>query len=162
MKEKKHLPVYGVGPIYGVTIIVLTVIGVFLSANNMINFGKVTFAKIPFIILGILIVLFGFCVWYKAAFRIDKYIMGNKLCTDGIYAWVRNPCYSGIMLMCTGVLFMANNYVLLILPFTYWIFMTILMKNTEEKWLYEIYGEEYKEYCRRVNRCIPFPVRRNR
>ena len=162
MKEKEHLPVYGVGPIYGVTIIVLTVLGVFLSVNEMINFGKMTFMKIPFIILGILIVLFGFWVWYKAAFRIDKYIKGNKLCTDGIYAWVRNPCYSGIMLMCTGVLFMANNYVLMILPLTYWIFMTILMKNTEEKWLYEIYGEEYKEYCRRVNRCIPFPARRNR
>lgn len=57
---------------------------------------------------------------------------------------------------------MASNYALLILPFLYWFFMTILMKNTEEKWLYELYGEEYKEYCRRVNRCIPFPGRKNR
>ena len=160
MKEKEHLPIYGVGPIYGITIIVITILGIFLSVNGVLNFGKVTFTKIPFIIIGIMIALFGFWVWYRAAFRIDKYITGNKLCTDGIYEWVRNPCYSGIMLMCTGVLFVANNFALLILPFPYWLFMTILMKNTEEKWLYDLYGEEYKEYCKRVNRCIPLPRRK--
>lgn len=52
---------------------------------------------------------------------------------------------------------MAGNFILLILPFVYWIFMTVLMKNTEEKWLSELYGDEYAAYCRRVNRCIPFP-----
>lgn len=161
-KKREHLPIYGVGPIYGVSIILITVLGIVLSLNGMLNLGKVSFLIIPFVILGIVIALFGFWVWYSAAFRIDKYITRNKLCTDGIYAWVRNPCYSGIMLLCTGTLFMANNLILLILPLIYWIFMTILMKNTEEKWLYELYGEEYKEYCRRVNRCIPFPRRRNK
>lgn len=33
--------------------------------------------------------------------------------------------------------------------------MTIILKNTEEKWLYALYGEKYKEYCKKVNRCIP-------
>lgn len=117
---------------------------------------KAAALKIPFMIAGICIELFGFLVWFKAAFRIDKYIVSNKLCTDGIYAIVRNPCYSGIMLMCAGALFMANNFCLLILPFIYWIAMTVLMKNTEEKWLYELYGQEYLDYCKRVNRCIPW------
>ena len=40
--------------------------------------------------------------------------------------------------------------------FFYWIFMTVLMKYTEEKWLKNLYGREYEEYCRRVNRCIPW------
>ena len=44
----------------------------------------------------------------------------------------------------------------LILPFAYWLFLTILLKNTEEKWLRELYGKEYEEYCRRVNRCWPW------
>ena len=161
-KKREHLPIYGVGAIYGVSIVLITVLGIVLSLNGLLDLGKVSFLKIPFVILGIVIALFGFWVWYSAAFRIDKYITRNKLCTDGIYAWVRNPCYSGIMLLCTGTLFMANNLILLILPLIYWIFMTILMKNTEEKWLYELFGEEYKEYCRRVNRCIPFPRRRNK
>lgn len=31
------------------------------------------------------------------------------------------------------------------------------MKQTEEKWLENLYGEAYVEYCREVNRAIPFP-----
>lgn len=29
------------------------------------------------------------------------------------------------------------------------------MKFTEEKWLADLYGREYVEYCKNVNRCIP-------
>ena len=34
--------------------------------------------------------------------------------------------------------------------------LTVLLKQTEEKWLSDLYGEEYKDYCRRVNCCIPW------
>ena len=35
-----------------------------------------------------------------------------------------------------------------------------LMKATEEKWLSDLYGSEYGEYCKRVNRCWPWlPVK---
>ncbi len=154
--HKKHLPVYGVGPIYGATIILVTIVGIILSNQKMLNCGKFDKIKTWFIVTGILILAYGFSVWYRAAFKIDKYITTNKLCTMGVYAVVRNPCYSGIMLMCTGALFIANNAILLILPFAYWLLMTVLMKNTEEKWLYALYGQEYLDYCKKVNRCIPW------
>ena len=153
--KENHLPIYGVGPFYGAGIIFLTVIGIFLSCLGVLEFAKFQSTKTPFIVVGILIFFGGFLVWFKAAFRIDRYIEHNELCTDGIYGIVRNPCYSGIMLMCSGALLIANNVALLLLPLLYWLAMTILMKNTEEKWLYQLYGEEYREYCRRVNRCIP-------
>lgn len=38
------------------------------------------------------------------------------------------------------------------LPLVFWLFMTVLMKETEEKWLKDLYGAEYEDYCRRVNR----------
>lgn len=154
--NKKHLPVYGVGPIYGICVIAATVIGIILSCTDVISTGKFAALKVPFIVIGVLIAALGFFVWFKAAFRIDKYLVSNELCTDGIYAVVRNPCYSGIMLICSGALFFANNLWLLILPMAYWAAMTILMKNTEEKWLHELYGQAYLDYCRRVNRCIPW------
>lgn len=52
-----------------------------------------------------------------------------------------------------------NNLYLLILPFLYWILLTVFMINTEEKWLLKVYGEEYKNYCKKVNRCIPIKKR---
>ena len=49
----------------------------------------------------------------------------------------------------------AANYILLILPFIYWVILTILMKNTEEKWLKNEFGTEYEIYLKEVNRVIP-------
>lgn len=111
--KKKHLPVFGVGPIYGTGIIFATIIGIALSCLNLLPFGKIPGLRLPMLTIGALAALGGFFVWLKAAFRIDKYIVSNELCTDGIYAIVRNPCYSGIMLMCTGALLFANNLCLL-------------------------------------------------
>ena len=88
-EHKKHLPMMGVGPVYGAVIIAVTVIAVLAGNSTAFQTGRVTFLKIP---------LFLF----------------------------------------------------------YWIFMTVLMKCTEEKWLKDLYGWEYEEYCRRVNRCIPW------
>ncbi|MFA9465663.1 MAG: isoprenylcysteine carboxylmethyltransferase family protein [Velocimicrobium sp.] len=68
------------------------------------------------------------------------------------------PIYviSMFMIVCIGAIFCANNLWLLILPIIYWISMTLLMKATEEKWLKDLYGDGYIEYCRNVNRCIPW------
>lgn len=157
----EHLPIYGAGPFYGIGIIVLTVIGIVLSIAGVIDSGKVT-SIVPLtimIILGCAFVLGGFLVWKPAALgskSIDSYIESNKLCTTGIYSIVRNPCYSGIMLACTGVLLIAHNAWLLVLPFVFWLTLTILMKCTEEKWLRDLYGQEYLDYCKKVNRCIPW------
>ena len=49
---------------------------------------------------------------------------------------------------------MHNVWLLLLIPIQ-WVILTVLIRNTEEKWLYEIHGEAYKEYCERVNRWIP-------
>ncbi|MBQ8996005.1 MAG: isoprenylcysteine carboxylmethyltransferase family protein, partial [Oscillospiraceae bacterium] len=74
----------------------------------------------------------------------------------GAYAWVRNPIYSAFMILCTGVILILGNLYFLILPLIFWIFMTILMKHTEEVWLKDLYGKEYEDYCKRVNRCWPW------
>jgi protein-S-isoprenylcysteine O-methyltransferase Ste14 len=114
--------------------------------------------KIPLIIIGILFILFGIYLWVNAVIvcKLDDNIRSNKLVTTGVYAYVRNPIYSAVLLVCTGAIIIANNLYLLVLPVIYWAFLTILMKNTEEKWLLNVYGDEYINYCKKVNRCIPF------
>lgn len=92
--------------------------------------------------------------------KVQKDIESNHLQTGGIYAWVRNPIYSGIVIALTGILVMLHNLWLLLIPVFFWVFMTVLMKKTEEKWLLELYGKEYEEYCKKVNRCIPWFPRR--
>ena len=55
-----------------------------------------------------------------------------------------------------GITFMWHNYfVLLMIPID-WFILTVVLINTEEKWLLKVYGDEYAEYKKRVNRCIPW------
>ncbi|MCM1164392.1 MAG: isoprenylcysteine carboxylmethyltransferase family protein [Lachnospiraceae bacterium] len=159
MKDKNHLPIYGVGPVYGCVIIALTAAAALLGRREPFKKGLIEMLKIPFLIIGILLIICGIILWCGAVFRskIDDGITENKLVTSGVYSLCRNPLYTAFMLACTGALFISGNVFFLPLFFVYWIFMTVLMKNTEEKWLGKLYGKEYHDYCRRVNRCIPFP-----
>lgn len=156
--KKNHLPILGVGPLYVVTIILMTIISITLSATGIIP--VITFANFQwiFILIGILCFIIGITLWLKAVIidRLDAYIIKNELVTTGVYAYVRNPVYSAFMFVCTGVLLIYGNLVLLVLPIIYWGFMTVLMKLTEEKWLEDLYGKEYIQYRQRVNRCIPW------
>ena len=156
--KKQHLPMMGVGPIYGAVIIAVTVIAVIAGNSTAFQTGRVTFLKISLLIIGILLIVLGVYLWAGALFqsKIDSHIAENRLATTGVYGLVRNPIYSAFMFFCTGALMIAGNLFFLPLFFFYWIFMTVLMKCTEEKWLKNLYGGEYEEYCRRVNRCIPW------
>ena len=156
--EKGHLPILGVGPLYVITIILMTIMSIILSATRFIP--VITFANFQwiFILIGILCFIIGITLWLKAVIidRLDAHIIKNELVTTGVYAYVRNPVYSAFMFVCTGVLLIYGNLVLLVLPIIYWGFMTVLMKSTEEKWLENLYGKEYIQYRQRVNRCIPW------
>ena len=158
MQNKKHLPMMGVGPIYGAVIIAVTIIAVIAGKSTIFEADRVNFLKIPLLIIGILLIVLGVHLWAGALFqsKIDNHIVENRLATTGVYGLVRNPIYSAFLFFCTGALMIAGNIFFLPLFFFYWIFMTVLMKCTEEKWLKNLYGREYEEYCRQVNRCIPW------
>ena len=156
--EKGHLPILGVGPLYVITIILMTIISIILSVTRFIPVITFTNMRWIFILIGILRFIIGITLWLKAVIidRLDAHIIKNELVTTGVYAYVRNPVYSAFMFVCTGVLLIYGNLVLLVLPIIYWGFMTVLMKLTEEKWLEDLYGQEYIQYLQRVNRCIPW------
>lgn len=158
MKQKEHLSMYGIGPLYGTVTAAITIAAVIAGHTSIFEGGIINVLKIPSIIFGILLIIFSLIIWYNALFRekIDNGIMENNLITTGVYAFVRNPIYSAIMFICTGILLISGNVYFYPLFFFYWIFMTVLLRCTEEKWLKNLYGKDYEEYCRHVNRCIPW------
>lgn len=158
MKNKEHLPMYGIGPLYVGIIIAVTVGAVILGQQSFTAAGIISALKIPSLIIGIIFAALGILLWYSAAIRskLDDSIAENKLVTTGVYGLVRNPIYSAFMFLCTGALFISGNVFFYPLFFFYWIFMTLLMINTEEKWLEAAYGKQYTEYKKKVNRCIPW------
>lgn len=162
MKNREHLSLYGVGPVYGCVVIAPTALGILLTCIGIVPAVRYGGFSGMAALLGAALIVAGVWLWYCAVFRakVDDHIQNNTLATDGVYAWVRNPIYSAILMACLGALLLANNICLLILPPLYWLFLTVLLKRTEEKWLLALHGKKYVDYCRRVNRCIPRPPRK--
>ena len=158
MKEKEHLPLLGVGPIIVAGQILVTVVGILISGSGHLDFGKYEVLNIPLKVLGIALICFGIYLNYSAKrkSKLFEMVTENKLITTGVYSIVRNPVYSAVLFMCTGAICMANNLVLFVIPVFCWGYITIFLKLTEEKWLTNLYGQEYIKYCKRVNRCIPW------
>ena len=157
-KDGQKLPLFGIGPymIFGMGLV--TLIGIILFGYVF----KIGILEMPWImvfrITGALLIVSGIFIWFIGAVRsdMDDHIESNKLKTSGIYAWVRNPMYSGWWIAFAGITFMWHNIWMLVLPVINWIIMTITLINSEEKWLLDLYGAEYETYKTKVNRCIPW------
>lgn len=161
MKDGQKLPLFGVGPyiVYGIAMVYI--IGIVLFGYVF----KIGILDSPWILIfrmiGGLLIALGLVVWFIGAMKsdMDESITENKLQTNGIYAWVRNPMYSGWWIALSGITLMWHNAWMMILPVIGWAIMTIALINTEEKWLLDLYGDEYAEYKKHVNRCIPWKRR---
>jgi protein-S-isoprenylcysteine O-methyltransferase Ste14 len=162
LKEGQKLPLFGIGPhlIYGIGLFTVICVIMFVYVFKIGNLsGNWVWA---FRITGGILIVFGFIIWFVGALKsgMDDSITENKLKTDGIYAWVRNPMYSGWWMLITGISLMWHNVFLIPVFFINWGIMTIVLKNTEEKWLADLYGSEYEDYKKCVNRCILWKRRR--
>ena len=162
VKERKQLSVWGVGPVYALISAALTAGGIIARNLGWLDSGAVPAWDVPMTLAGLvlLIAAVGLYLWAHVRMRLFDHVRRNELVTTGPYAWVRNPVYSAILLLCTGLLLMAYNLWLLLLPPVLWALMTAMLIPTEEKWLRALHGQAYADYCERVNRCIPWPPRR--
>lgn len=156
--NNKHLPLFGVGPVIVFGQVLITAIAILLTFIVDVSFASFDILRIPFLVIGVIMIILGFyldiCAKYKS--KLFKNVEENKLITDGVYAYTRNPVYAGAFLICVGAVFIVNNLLLFIIPVICWIYMTIFLIKTEEVWLKDLYRQEYIEYCKKVNRCIPW------
>ena len=155
--KKNHLPRYGVGPVIAGVMLLLTAAGIALSQTGTLPVISFGIFRMPVAVTGVLLIVSGIILWVRSVYfaKIDSGIKNNHLVTNDVYAWVRNPIYSMFLLSCTGAVMIYGNVILLVLPPVFWAEMTVILIFTEEKWLRDLYGEEYEKYLEKVNRCIP-------
>ena len=78
----------------------------------------------------------------------------SYLVTSGLYCISRNPMYFGLLLMLIGwALYLGSISPILLLPLFVWL-LTKMQIEPEEKILIDKFGQEYKNYQRRVRRWI--------
>jgi len=78
----------------------------------------------------------------------------SSLVQTGIFKVSRNPMYVSMLLLLTGwAVKLGNPFGVLILILFVW-YMTQFQIKAEEEALIEVFGEEYKAYCRKVRRGV--------
>jgi len=85
----------------------------------------------------------------------DRKVYAKTLVKDGIFAHCRNPLYLGNILIVIGLGIVANSLPFYIIGIPFFIFMYMAIIRAEEHFLANMFGEEYVEYSRKVNRLIP-------
>lgn len=111
--------------------------------------------------LGWLFILAGAAlnIWGSLVFRIHRttprpFTQPSRLIAAGPFRLSRNPLYLSLVLILAGVaLFMGTLTPWLVLPLFIWVLTTRVIR-VEEQILEETFGEEYRQYRRRVRRWI--------
>jgi protein-S-isoprenylcysteine O-methyltransferase Ste14 len=88
----------------------------------------------------------------RAGTHIEPWKPATKLVTGGIFRFVRNPMYVGLILLvaATGVA-LASDWTL-VMTAALAVTLHVGVVRREERYLAAKYGERYRECCRRVSR----------
>lgn len=95
-------------------------------------------------------------IWVYAVFPLRATIgLGNRLVTAGPYRYTRNPQYLSDSLSIVGYMLFSNSWMVWVIG-ALAVLLNIMAPFTEEPWLEERFGEEYRQYQARVPRFIYF------
>jgi protein-S-isoprenylcysteine O-methyltransferase Ste14 len=116
----------------------------------------------PVLGLSALCTLGGLVVMVAASLRLGHSLTAtpvpngrNQLSTDGVYAMVRHPIYSGVLLVVVGLAIRSASWFTLALAV-----LTVAFFNLKARWEEQRLAErhpDYSEYCTRVPRFVPRP-----
>ncbi len=84
-----------------------------------------------------------------------RQVYAENLVQGGIFAHCRNPLYVGNFLMLMGVGLASNSILFLSVAIPFFAFSYWAIIAAEENYLRNKFGQEFDEYCARVNRLIP-------
>lgn len=126
------------------------------SLHTNFNLNGINILALVFLIIAIIMIVLSINKFKKNRTTISP-LRPNKtssLITSGIYNYTRNPMYLGLLLiLISTALFIKNFISFLIIP----LFVIFINKNQilpEEQILENIFGEEYRNYTKKVKRWI--------
>ena len=86
------------------------------------------------------------------------YIGGRKneeLVKDGPYSIIRNPLYVFSFIGAIGIIISSGKLILLFIILPFFIYNYAFVMKNEEKRLLKLFGKEFSDYCKKVNRIVP-------
>lgn len=84
-----------------------------------------------------------------------RQVYAEKLVQGGVFAHCRNPLYLGNYTIVLGVGLASNSWLFLGVALPFFAFAYWAIIAAEENWLRNKFGQEFDDYCARVNRLLP-------
>jgi protein-S-isoprenylcysteine O-methyltransferase Ste14 len=78
----------------------------------------------------------------------------DRIVEHGIYRWVRNPMYLGHLIYLAGVVLALGSWIAAVV-FAFHLAWFHRRVRDDERHLEALFGEPYRDYCRRVKRWVP-------
>jgi len=117
--------------------------------------------EFPFNLIGIFIAIIGFLMvrwggkrFSKAKTNISTFNNPNKMLTDGLFQYTRNPIYLGFTLALLGVAIGLGSLAPFSLVFVFFIAANYWYIPFEERKMERIFGSSYLRYKRNVRRWL--------
>ncbi|MGH0032455.1 MAG: methyltransferase family protein [Myxococcota bacterium] len=124
--------------------------------------GRPWFAHDPTHLAGAGVVALGIVGALAAQVRMgDSWRIGvdaserTALVTGGLFAWVRNPIFSFLMVTAVGLLALLPNPFALASGLLTFAGIELQVRRVEEPYLRATHGEDYERYAERVGRFLP-------
>lgn len=132
---------------------------VLASALNLPKLGAELFSSeiarwigVALCMLGLILFLLSLITFGKS-FRVGIDEDHPGVLTTGVFAISRNPIYTAFGFILLGIFLIFPNWIILLyLVVGIWLFNRQVLR--EEDFLKKIYGEEYREYCKKVRRYL--------
>ena len=85
----------------------------------------------------------------------NRQVYADNLVQGGVFAHCRNPLYLGNFVIIVGIGIVANSRLFLAIGVPLFALAYAAIIAAEENYLRAKFGEEFQQYCARVNRLIP-------
>ncbi len=112
-------------------------------------------AHIVAMVLGYIIVFSGASLVAEGWRRVHRARREDRLVTDGVYARMRHPQYTGLFLIVFGEGVVHWPTIVSVLAFPIVVIAYTMLARKEEQHVLEKFGDEYRAYQRRVPMFIP-------
>ena len=99
--------------------------------------------------LGATIMIFGECIRFLGAGTLMRY---KRITVTGIYAYTRNPLYTGSFFIGIGACIMGRDVIFTVLFLVIYLLVYSKVIQREERYLAIRYGEDYQHYLQEVPR----------
>lgn len=113
-------------------------------------------------LLSVGVAIYAWCVWDFASFGhgtpapIDP---PRRLVIRGLYRWVRNPMYVGVLVVIAGMAVLFGSWTIAIYGCLVATMFHLFITLYEEPHLEREFGDDYVRYRERVRRWLPGPPR---